>query len=319
MSSKTPQRLMAGRRYDDDLWVRTASSVQARMADPVEYKGHLEYARWKRCVPRFVMWKYGFSSVVGTAHVRTSTPLQDASRAEVLIDSRGSETLIAVAADGAGSAVHSATGARLACDRFIEDLKTHFANGGTVAQLPDCFIQDWIEKFQFLTKGLAADAGAKPQDFACTLLAAVIGLDEAVYFQLGDGAIVESLPNEQDQYRCVCWPQQGEYANTTNFLTDANASQKIFCEVKQGAVDEVALFTDGLQSLVLDYRTQSAHSPFFAPLFAWLRPRAEGYSSELSASLAVYLNSEKVNARTDDDKTMILATRISAASGSERV
>lgn len=255
------------------------------------------------------MWKYGFSSVVGTAHVRTSTPLQDASRAEVVIDSGSNEILIAVAADGAGSAAHSATGASLACDRFIDDLKTHLANGGALAQLPDCFIQDWIEKFQFLVNGLAADAGAKPQDFACTLLAAIVGRDETVYFQLGDGAIVESLPNEQDQYRCVCWPQQGEYANTTNFLTDANAGQKIFCEVKPGAVDEVALFTDGLQSLVLDYRTQSAHSPFFAPFFAWLRPRPAGQSTELSDSLAAYLNSEKVNARTDDDKTLILATR----------
>lgn len=255
------------------------------------------------------MWKYGFASVVGTAHVRASTPLQDASRAEVVIDSSGNEILIAVAADGAGSAAHSATGASAACDRFIDDLKTHLANDGALAQLPDRFIQDWIEKFKFLVNGLAADAVAKPQDFACTLLAAIVGRDETVYFQLGDGAIVESLPNEQDQYRCICWPQQGEYANTTNFLTDADAGRKIFCEVKQGTVDEVALFTDGLQSLVLDYRTQSAHSPFFAPLFAWLRPRAEGHSTELSDSLAAYLNSEKVNARTDDDKTLILATR----------
>lgn len=259
------------------------------------------------------MWKYGFASVVGTAHVRASTFLQDASRAEVFVDSNGHEILIAIAADGAGSAAHSAIGANTACDRFIDDLKAELASGSALAQLPDHFIQDWIVKFQFLIKGLAADAAANPQDFACTLLAAVIGPDEAVYFQLGDGAIVEALPpfgtNEPDQYRCVCWPQQGEYANTTNFLTDADAGQKIFCEVKRGEVNEVALFTDGLQSLVLDYRTQSAHSPFFAPLFAWLRPHGSGYCRELSESLAAYLNSEKVNARTDDDKTLILATR----------
>ncbi len=246
---------------------------------------------------------------MGTAHVRSSSPLQDASRVEVVIDSSGNEILIAVAADGAGSAAHSAIGASTACDRFIHDLKTYLAGGGALVQLRDHFIQDWIRKFQFLINGLAADAVAKPQDFACTLLAAVVGHDEAVYFQLGDGAIVEALPDEQDQYRCVCWPQQGEYANTTNFLTDADAGQKIFCEMKSSVVNEVALFTDGLQGLVLDYRAQSAHSPFFAPLFAWLRPRGSGYSSELSESLIAYLNSEKVNARTDDDKTLILASR----------
>jgi hypothetical protein len=261
------------------------------------------------------MWKYGFSSVVGTAHVRSSTPLQDAARAEVLRELRGDEILVAVVADGAGSAINSAAGAKLACDQFIDDLNTYFVECGALAQLPERFIGDFIDKFQLLINGLAADSDLKAQDFACTLLAAVIGRDEAAYFQLGDGAIVEALPGEKDQYRCVCWPQQGEYANTTNFLTDADAKRKIFCEVKQGAVNEVALFTDGIQSLVLDYRTKSAHSPFFAALFAWLRPHADGYSGKLSDSLAEFLNAEKVNARTDDDKTLILATRVSTAGG----
>jgi len=255
------------------------------------------------------MWKYGFASVIGTAHIKSGAPLQDASHAQVVCNARGDETLIAVAADGAGSASHSETGAKLACEMFTHDLKSYLAEGGALPQLPENFIADWIDKFQYLVNGLAADAGAKAQDFACTLLAAVIGRDHAAYFQLGDGAIVESIPGATDQYRCVCWPQQGEYVNTTNFLTDADARQKIFCEVKSGAAEEVALLTDGLQGLVLDYRAQSAHSPFFAPLFAWLRPRSGGHSKELSESLTTYLNSEKINARTDDDKTLILATR----------
>lgn len=269
------------------------------------------------------MWRYGFASVIGTGHVKSATPLQDASRVEVAFDARGDEVLIAVTSDGAGSAGNSDVGARLACDQFVHDLKSHFATGGDLSQLSNDFISNWVDKFQALINGLAAEAGLKAQDFACTLLAAVVGREQAVYFQLGDGAIVESMPGEQDQYRCVCWPQQGEYANTTNFLTDADAKEKFFCEVKPATlptrVDEVALFTDGLQNLVLDYRAQSAHSPFFAPLFAWLRPQPGGFSNELSESLAVYLNSEKINARTDDDKTLILATRISTASGSERV
>lgn len=260
-----------------------------------------------------VMWKYGFASVIGTGHVKSATPLQDASRVELALDARGDEVLIAVASDGAGSAGNSDVGARLACDQFIHDLKSHFANGGTWSQLSKDFINDWVDKFQALVNGLAAEAGLKAQDFACTLLAAVVGREQAVYFQLGDGAIVESIPGEQDQYRCVCWPQQGEYANTTNFLTDADAREKLFCEVRPALVNEVALFTDGLQNLVLDYGARSAHSPFFAPLFAWLRPRPDGFSNELSESLAAYLNSEKINARTDDDKTLILATRRQAA------
>ncbi|HZS04936.1 MAG TPA: PP2C family serine/threonine-protein phosphatase [Blastocatellia bacterium] len=255
------------------------------------------------------MWKYGFASVVGTSHAGSSSPVQDSSRAEVVIDSGDGEILIAAASDGAGSAAQAETGSRLACDLFVEEVKSHFAGNGTWPQLADGFIESWIGKFQNLVAGRADDEGLRVQDFACTLLAAVIGDECAAYFQIGDGAVVESRRDEKDHYRCVCWPQQGEYANTTNFLTDADAAGKAFQELKTDVVDEVALFTDGIQSLVLDYRAGAAHSPFFAPLFAWLRPRPGGYSQELSDALATYLNSEKVNSRTDDDKTLILASR----------
>jgi hypothetical protein len=61
--------------------------------------------------------------------------------------------------------------------------------------------------------------------------------------------------------------------------------------------------------LALDFRAQTAYEPFFSPMFNWLRASADGRSVELSNSLTVYLASEKVNSRTDDDKTLILATR----------
>lgn len=255
------------------------------------------------------MWKYGLASVTGTAHVKSSVPLQDFSLAEVILDSHEDEIFVAIVSDGAGSAVNSQAGAKLACETLLRDLTSHFADGGRLNHLTKDFIAEWVERFQFLISGFAADAEMKAQDFACTLLASVVGQDQAAYFQIGDGAIIESVSSKKDLYRCVCWPQQGEYANTTNFLTDADAKKKIFYELKPGIVNEVALFTDGIQSLVLDYRTHSAHSPYFASLFAWLRPHPAGYSAELSESLIQYLNSDKVNARTDDDKTLILATR----------
>jgi len=270
------------------------------------------------------MWKYDFASVAGTFHLKSQSPCQDASRVEVFRDAGGGEVLVAAASDGAGSAALSQLGAKLACDLFVDGVKSHIEGGNTRAVLADNFIVDWIGNFRRLAIGSSGAGSARIQDFACTLLAAVVWRDLALYFQLGDGAIVESRREEPareepareypareypDGYAVVCWPQQGEYANMTNFLTDADAADKVFRELKPGVVDEVAIFTDGLQRLALDYRTQSAHAPFFAPMFAWLRPRGGGYSRELSDSLTVYLNSEKINSRTDDDKTLILATR----------
>ncbi|HZF41652.1 MAG TPA: PP2C family serine/threonine-protein phosphatase [Blastocatellia bacterium] len=255
------------------------------------------------------MWKYGFASVEGTFHLKSLTPCQDASRVEVVVDAGGAEVLLAVASDGAGSATLAQIGSTLACSLFVDEVKSHIEGGNTRALLSDNFIVDWVGKFRRTAAGWSRADSARMQDFACTLLAAIVWHDRAIYFQIGDGAIVESRRDEPDRYAVVCWPQQGEYANMTNFLTDADAAEKVVREARSGAIDEVAIFTDGIQRLALDYSARSAHAPFFAPLFAWLRPRPGGYSRELSDSLAVYLNSEKLNSRTDDDKTLILATR----------
>jgi hypothetical protein len=255
------------------------------------------------------MWKYGFASVAGTYHLKSSTPCQDASRVEVVRDAGGAEVLVAVASDGAGSATLAQLGSSLACDLFVDDVRSRIEGGNTRALLSDNFIADWFVKFRGVATGWSGPDSGRIQDFACTLLAAVVWSDRAIYFQIGDGAIVESRRKEPDQYDVVCWPQQGEYANMTNFLTDADATKNVIREERSVAIDEVAMFTDGIQRLALDYRARSAHAPFFAPLFAWLRPRPGGLSRELSDSLSVYLNSEKINSRTDDDKTLILATR----------
>jgi hypothetical protein len=253
-----------------------------------------------------LMWKYGLASVIGTWHARAGAPLQDASRAAVVTDARGAEILLAVVSDGAGSAARAQVGSQLACVFWLEAVTAHFAAGGALAQLTDNFFTGWMEQCQQRFAQTAHDSDCEVDELACTFLAAVIGPDSAAYFQLGDGAMIEAVG---DEYNVVCWPQQGEYANTTNFLTAADATRKCFVALREHRVEEVALFTDGIQNLVLDYRTRTAHAPFFAPLFAWLRPRAAGHSEELSQSLSVYLNSAKINARTDDDKTLILATR----------
>ncbi len=252
------------------------------------------------------MWKYGFASVLGTAHARATVPVQDASAAAIFTDARGADVLVAVVSDGAGSAAKSHVGAQQACALWLEAVRTWLAAGGQCAQLTDEFLARWIEAFQRQIEATARDAGFEVDDYACTFLAAVVAPDCAAYFQLGDGAMIEAVEND---YCVVCWPQQGEYANTTNFLTEADAASKCFVALRHHVVTELALFTDGIQNLVLDYRTRTAHAPFFEPLFAWLRPRAAGHSTELSEALSVYLNSAKINARTDDDKTLLLATR----------
>ena len=176
-------------------------------------------------------------------------------------------------------------------------------------------------------------SGKEPRDFASTLLAVLVGPNSGGALQIGDGVIVVSdggngwgrvfwpqrggyadhLPNpnrDTTAFRWVFWPQRGEYANTTRFLTDADALERLHIAPRLGKVTDVALMTDGLESLALHYASTSVHEPFFHGMFRplWDADRT-GEIHHLSAGLERFLSSEQVGSRTDDDVSLILATR----------
>jgi len=188
---------------------------------------------------------------------------------------------------------------------------------GDLSDITKEFLSNWLISFQREVTIRAEHDELKARDFACTLVIAIIGEQNAVFAQIGDGAIVVTSPEEPDEYCYVFWPQKGEYANETYFATDHEAHTKIQYALIPRRIDEVAVLTDGIQNLALHYQTQSAHNPFFRPVFAWLRPASEDDADKFTASLTTYLASEKINQATDDDKTLILATRSTNCQKSE--
>ena len=257
------------------------------------------------------VWKYVSSSVVGTSHVLTGTSCQDSSLCRVFTLRDGSEVLVVVAADGAGSAKRAQVGSALACSLLGQEMETLFGGNadGDVRDITYEFVGNWLTSFQREIAIRAEHEELRVRDFACTLVAAIIGQESAVFAQIGDGAIVVSSPDEPDEYCYVFWPQKGEYANETYFATDSEAHTKIQYDYVSYCIEEVAVLTDGIQSLALHYQSQTAYNPFFRPVFAWLRQAPENYTDKFTTSLETYLDSEKINQATDDDKTLILATR----------
>jgi hypothetical protein len=254
-------------------------------------------------------WKYIFASVLGTSHNNTDIPCQDKSACRVLSCASDSSVLVAVVADGAGSAQRAEIGASLACSLFIDEMIALFECGGTVRNVTREFAERWVTRFHNEVTLRAEVEGLKLRDFACTFLAAVVGSDCAAFLQVGDGAIVISTHEEPDFYGWVFWPQQGMYANLTNFATDTDVFDKLEYALVNQSIEEIAVFTDGLQKLTLHYETRTAYAPFFSPVFKWLCLAPEDYSEKFSSSLISYLNSQKINEYTDDDKTIIFATR----------
>lgn len=254
-------------------------------------------------------WRYAYTSVIGTSHAKLGTPCQDASDCRVLHTQDSEPVIVALVSDGAGSAECAEVGAQLACSLFISEMNSLFETGGTVRDLTCDFAKNWVRHFQNEI-AMRAEAEDRPsRDFACTVLGAVVGGECGVFFQIGDGAIVVSSHEEPEEYGWVFWPQRGEYENVTMFATDLRALEQIDFSLIDRRIDEVALFTDGLQRLALHFQSQTTHSPFFRSVFAPLRQAPQGFAEGLSQSLSVFLSSPQVNERTDDDKTLVLATR----------
>jgi hypothetical protein len=217
--------------------------------------------------------------------------------------------LVAVVADGAGSAARAEDGARLACSLLLDEVSTLFGTGGEVRDVTPALIGCWLARFQHEVAVRAEADALTARDFACTVLGVVVGLDCAVFLQIGDGAIVVAPRDEPDGYSWIFWPQRGEYENQTWFATDDAAQDRLAYDIVEHPVDEVALFTDGLQRLALHFASQTAHAPFFRGMFAPLRSVSAGHAERLSIALAAFLDSRSVNDRTDDDKTLVLASR----------
>jgi hypothetical protein len=253
-------------------------------------------------------WRFAFASVMGTSHHKSGDPCQDASACELLTRGDGDDVLIAVACDGAGSARLSQVGSHETCRFVLERTKELLNSDVPVAGLTrDCAERLVIDARENL-RAFAAKLGATPRDLACTL---VVASDAAMFLQIGDGVVIVGRRDEPiDDFCWVFWPERGEYANTTTFLSDEDVIGHILHEIVLHGIDEIALLTDGIQSLVLDLRGRAAHAPFFARVMAPLRTLSQaGNIASLGESLAAYLDSAPINDRTDDDKTLIIASR----------
>jgi hypothetical protein len=253
-------------------------------------------------------WRYIAASVIGTSHEKAGGTCQDANDCQIYRLPNGEKVLVAVVADGAGSARCGGEGAFRACSEFVGLVNHHLSSGHPVDQISIQTAKSWLGVIQRALDKDAESMSRERRDFACTLLGLVVGEGCTACLQIGDGAIVVA-DSEEHVYGHVFWPDRGEYANTTHFVTQDEAVEHLQFESVRRQIVEVALLTDGLQGIALNYQQQSAHEPFFKGLFAPLRSVDEGHSYELSQSLVAFLSSSRVKEKTDDDKTLVLASR----------
>ncbi len=248
-------------------------------------------------------WKTIGCSVPGTSHVLAEKPCEDALNYTIV--AALNPVMIGCVCDGAGSAQFGGFAAALCSGYILKALtkvarEEHEINEEVIYEILECAYDALVTEAELQEVEL--------NEYSCTVLGCYITADRALFFQIGDGAIVRS---DQSGYYLPVWmPQNGEYQNSTSFLIDDKSFSNLRISIVDEKIDEVALFTDGLQLLALNMEAENVHQPFFAPLFKYLRLADDGDKiAVLQRKLAEYLDSAQINDRTDDDKTLFLATR----------
>ena len=124
--------------------------------------------------------------------------------------------------------------------------------------------------------------------------------------QVGDGAVI--IRNGDAGLESLSHGSGEEYVNETTFLTSPGAIDCMHVQVWRGAASGLAVFTDGLERLALKMPSGDPHAPFFKPLFEFCEQPLEPF--EAYQQLEAFLHSPRVAERTEDDLTLLLATRI---------
>ena len=264
----------------------------------------------------------------GTSHKKQGIGCQDYGNNCIIGDA-----IIGAVADGAGSAKYSRVGARLAVvtalkylrsaieekniefketisrdkrSQSIESLENQESDQEKcTADLSEeeakKIFTETVKEAIAALKNTADKNGYSPNELACTLLVFVATPNWIAAMQIGDGFIVVHPQNSE--YKMLFKPDKGEFVNETTFITSTNALDEMQVEVLSEPQQFICASTDGLEKVAIRFSDWSPHQPFFEPLKEYMQTSNPEKEDDY---LNDFLNYEPLNARTNDDKTLLL-------------
>lgn len=252
-------------------------------------------------------WGWVGACSTGSSHSKSGTECQDYA-ACIELRFENNRALLLVVSDGAGSAEFASTGSCIVVHSYVRCVIEHLRAGRALEAITEELVREWLDNIRDRIFRAADQKGKKPRDLAATLVGAIVSADRAIICHIGDGACVLRRP-ESHHWEVPSWPLHGEYASSTYFVTDDPQPNLQFFEAN-GEFSDVAVFSDGLERLALDFKNKTAFDQFFDPMFAPLANIAVGRNRALSKSLRTFLDSPRVIERTDDDKSLVMARRV---------
>ena len=236
---------------------------------------------------------------VGRGHAESAAPCQDAYATKVL----GSVGSVALA-DGAGSRKHSDRGAQICVDAVSGFVAKQFDTLLRLSETRPEAVSEMI--LQCAVVALRRYVRRKKyglEDLACTLLFAAYKEGHVLAGHLGDGVIGVQ---DATEVRVLSLPENGEYANSTFFVTDKGAASRlrIYQFDVTGTVG-LMLMSDGTAESLFNRSTKGL-APAVETMFGWARKLP---AKKLSAILEQNLEQVFRAKTTDDCSIAILTTR----------
>jgi hypothetical protein len=251
-------------------------------------------------------WVTANASVIGSSHVATGTPCQDAS---VVKTAKAGEWVVIVVSDGAGTATRAEEGAHLVVKFFSEELLKLVDELTT--RSPGHWINDFvIEKVLQTRIALRRLANSDDiRDFNCTVVACLLGPSGGFSIHIGDGAVVGGYRKESNDPAAASLflsePENGEYANETFFITEGDWVKHLRIS-PMPKMDWVMCCTDGGSALAL-VAEKEIKPGFLDPVLQ----DVFGLNDEAlrNKRLAEYLSDPQADKVTGDDKTLAIAVK----------
>ena len=241
-------------------------------------------------------WKAIACSCIGVLHQQNQLPNQDYAD-YVIVDET---TLIGAVSDGSGSAKYSEEGAQVAVKTSIDYLKNNATDLTSEEEINTQLIQLVTEVRADLEKK-AQELDCRFEDLACTLMVFTATPQRLAAMQIGDGFMV--IRPQDNDFELLFTPDKGEYANETYFITAQNAEQNVRMKILEEEVSFICVATDGLEKVAIKIQNDQPFTPFFTPLEQYILTTP---NLETDEYLEQFLNSERLNAKTQDDKTILL-------------
>lgn len=215
-----------------------------------------------------IKYKSACARMAGRSHISTNTPCQD----YVCTQRDGLNGLISISlSDGAGSCNLSHIGSRI----IVKTVNNYLIKNFNVFLEKDT-IKIKEEIIEEIRKNLYTRAKKDNQEsikaYSGTLLAVITNGFKYIALHLGDG-VIGYIKNNMSFV--LSEPLNGEYSNTTYFVTDKDATSSL--RVYLGKIDTInsfVLMSDGTQDSLYDKKNNSLASAYIK-LSEWLDKYSE--------------------------------------------